>query len=286
MKIWRRKKEITKMIVGFIADLHIDRNFELSPIDYLEALVKLIKEKKLTMLIIGGDISNHFTTTIEFAENLQDRAEIPVYFIPGNHDFWEMDESQKNTKKIYQIYKDHPQSLIESPLKVNQNFTIVGHPAWYNYAVYDKNQFSVPELEQGKYRWSYWQDKVHLDWEMSDQEVSKRFADIIENDIKHVSTDQIILQTHIVTIPEFTMPMPHRVFDFFNAYMATDDLKDFHKEYNITHEIMGHIHFRGEIDRDHTRFITNSLGYRKEWRSRKLETELGQSLLVLDLDKE
>src|SRR5690625_1074017 len=274
------------MKVGFISDLHIDRNLELSPNDYLKTLNQTIAEQALNLLVIGGDISNHYSTTIRFIEDLQKQAGIPVYFNTGNHDFWEEEEAKKDTQGIYQIYKEHPQSLVESPLQLNEKFTLVGHPGWYNHAVYDDTKFSPKEVEKGKFRWAYWQDKLRVDWGMTDQEVSKYFSTIIEKDLETVTTDNIILQTHVVTIPEYTMPMPHRVFDFFNAYIATSDLKNVHNEYPISHQFMGHIHFRDKLQRDETQFITNSLGYRREWWSKDLYQEIQRSLVVLDLENE
>jgi putative phosphoesterase len=271
------------MKIGFISDLHIDRNHKVSAKEYLTMLRDIIVAKNLETLVIGGDISNHYTTTFKFVEELQKQAKIPVYFIPGNHDFWEEKEARKNTRKIYEHYQKHPQSLVESPLQLNEDYTLVGHPGWYNHAVYDKEQFSSEDVEHGKFRWAYWQDKLRMDWEMSDQDVSKRFANIIEKDLEEVTTENIILQTHVVTVPEFTMPMPHRIFDFFNAYMATNDLKHVHKEFPITHQFMGHVHFREKIIRDRTEFITNSLGYRREWWSEDLAKEVQRSLVILTL---
>ncbi len=273
------------MKIGFISDLHIDRNYERPPQDYLSILRTVAAERKLEMLVIGGDISNHYTKTLSFVEKLQSQAGIPVYFIPGNHDFWEEKEAVKDTKGIYQLYKAHPQSLIETPVRLNEEYTLVGHPGWYNHAIYDKERFSSDEVEHGKFRWTYWQDKLRMDWEMSDREVSKVFSQIIEEDLKKVTTPKTILQTHVVTIPEFTMPMPHRIFDFFNAYMATDDLKQIYTKYPISHQLMGHVHFRSEILRNETQFITNSLGYRREWWSKDLEREVQKSLYVLDLEE-
>jgi len=271
------------MKVGFISDIHADRHMELTVDDYLHTLIQTIAEEKLEMLVIGGDISNHYSTTTRFVERLQEQAEIPVYFIPGNHDFWEEKDAEKSTRVIYQLYKEHPQSLIESPLQINDEYTLVGHPGWYNHTVYDKDQFTAEEVEHGKFRWTYWQDKLRMDWDASDPKVSQHFTDIIKDDLEKVKTDKAILQTHVVTVPEFTMPMPHRVFDFFNAYMATDDLKTIHKDYPITHQIMGHVHFRASILKDDTRFISNSLGYRREWQSEDLQTEIKNSLVTLNL---
>lgn len=273
------------MKIGFISDLHIDRNKDISPKEYLKVMKETVIANHIEMLIIGGDISNHFTSTFHFVEELQKQTEIPVYFIPGNHDFWEDEEATKDTHGIYQLYKEHPQSLIEKPLQINEDYTLVGHPGWYNHAVYNRDRFSADEVEHGKFRWAYWQDKKRLDWQMSDKEVSQKFTNIIKKDLEKVTTKNILLQTHVVTVPEFTMPMPHRIFDFFNAFIATDDLKHIAKEYPISHQIMGHIHFREKIIKNQTEVITNSLGYRREWRTKNIKREIEHSLKVFDLSK-
>src|SRR5690625_5987805 len=95
------------MRVGFISDLHIDRNMEILPIQYLKTFVHMSKKQKLEMLIIGGDISNHYSTTIHFVEELQKRAEIFVYFIPGNHDFWEEPDAAKEDRKSTRLNSSH-----------------------------------------------------------------------------------------------------------------------------------------------------------------------------------
>src|SRR5699024_10880000 len=126
------------MRVGFISDLHVDRNVEVPSIKYLDTLLKISKEQNLKMLVIGGDISNHYFTNIRFVEELPKHAEITVNFIPGNHDFGEEQDATKDTRGIYQLYKEHPQSLIEHPLQLNETYTLVGHPGWYNHAIYDQ----------------------------------------------------------------------------------------------------------------------------------------------------
>lgn len=270
------------MKVSFISDLHVDLNPKASVNAYRYELLKLMEQEESELLVIGGDITNHYSTTIAFVEDLQKRAKIPVYFVPGNHDYWE-EKSNKDSWGIYKIYQEHPQSLIETPQQLTKDYTLVGHSAWYNHAVYDKDNFSAKEIEEGKYRWAYWQDKLNIDWKATDPEVSEYFAKVIRKDLDSVVTDKILLQTHVVTIPEFTMPMPHRIFDFFNAYIATDDLKNIQKEYPITHNFMGHIHFRAQIEKDGSQFITNSLGYSREWRSKSLKQELKDSIVTIEL---
>lgn len=270
------------MRVSFISDLHVDLNRYAPMSVYRYELSLLIEEEASDLLVIGGDISNDVRTTLSFVEGLEMDLGIPVYFIPGNHDFWE-ESVKKDTWGIYQIYQQHPQSLVESPVQLTDDYSLVGHPAWYNHAIYNKNKYDENEIEKGKYRFAYWQDKLNLDWQATDREVSKHFAEIIKKDLEKVQTDNIILQTHMITIPEFTMPMPHKLFDFFNAYIATDDLTGIHKEYPIDYQFMGHVHFRAQVKKEGSRFITNSLGYRREWRSQSLRQELKKAIITIEI---
>lgn len=272
------------MNIGFISDLHID-NFTYEPKDYIKELSKLIIELQLSRLIIGGDISNHYSTTIQFVEELQNVSKIPVHFIPGNHDFWDRRQSVQDidTMEIYQLYKHHPQCLIESPLMLTDKVGLVGHTAWYNYHNYNKDKFTLDQIAQGKYKGVTWQDMKYIHWPLSDQEMSKIFARLVEEDILKLSAEEVILVTHIVTIPEFTMKLPHRVFDFFNAYIATNDFDVLYAQYPIKYSVMGHIHFRKTLTRDDCTFISNSLGYVKEWPSNNMYAELKHAIQVIQL---
>lgn len=268
--------------IGFISDLHIDSSPRYATGDFLSTMAQVMQDRRVDALVIGGDIANHYSMTLKFVERLQNITGIPVYFIPGNHDLWEIDAEVKNTHEVYDIFKQHPQSLLEKPLRVSDQFTIVAHPGWYNHTYHDQ-RFSKDELEIGKYRMATWQDKVHMDWQITDPELSRLFAEQVEKDLLKVESNKIILVTHVITIPEFTIPMPHKIFDFFNAYIATNDFDSIYEKFNIDYSIMGHVHFRGSVNRDGTNFITNSLGYQKEWRTLEMYREMSQSLWVIDV---
>lgn len=272
------------MRMGFISDLHVD-NFTYEVQDYIEVLSEIISKNELEMLVIGGDITNSYKTTSDFVEELQDQTKIQVYFIPGNHDLWDRvsDREDINTMAIYNKYKNHPQCLIESPIMLNDRIGLIGHTAWYNYVKYNKEKFSLDKIKKGRYKGVTWQDKKYIQWPKEDPEMSKYFAEVIENDIQKLQAESYILVTHMITIPEFTMPLPHRVFDFFNAYIATDDLLSLYENYPIEKSIMGHVHFRGEVERKGTLYITNSLGYVKEWRSKDMRKEIQNALYICDV---
>src|SRR5699024_12282191 len=106
---------------------------------------------------------------------------------------------------------------------------------------------------------------------------------VIVNDISKLRAASYLLVTHMITIPEVTIPLSHRAFDFFNAYIATNDLLSLYENYPIEKSIMGHDHFRGEVERKGTLYITNSLGYVKEWRSKDMRKEIQNALYICDV---
>ncbi len=269
--------------IGFISDLHIDYLKNYTPNDLIEQLVYLAKQKAIDYLIIGGDISNAFEKTLSFIEQLHKALHpIKLYFIPGNHDYWQDYKETKETWKIHQLYQNHPLSLLNKPLLIEDQLAIIGHMGWYNHAYYNREKFSPSQIEAGRYKIATWQDKKRLDWQMTDEEVSQIFAEEIKDHLNQVTNRQVILVTHVVTTEKFIIPMPHRAFDFFNAYIATDDLEPWINHYPISHHIMGHVHIRHKLQQDKQFWITNSLGYEKEWRTSLLSQELAQSMYIYD----
>lgn len=271
------------MKLGLISDIHYDTYENLTKEDFFENIKQLVTENSLDTLVIGGDISNSHKTTFPFVEELQAQLNIPVYFVPGNHDYWEKNLVHKDSMKVYQNYVDHPQSLLESPVILSDKYALVGHSAWYNHAIHGQ-QFTEEELDKGIYGERTWQDKLNARWGMTDRELSKHFADLVKKDLEKVGDRDVVLVTHMVTIPDFTVPMPHEPFDFFNAFIATDDFDDIHRDYPIKYSSMGHVHYRGTVERDGITYICNCLGYQREWRSDDFQKELQASLFVLELE--
>lgn len=272
--------------IGIISDLHIDQpTVDESAIH--THLATLIRQKQIDMLLIGGDISNDYQRTFHFVEKLQIDTGVPVYFIPGNHDYWqtEIEKDAIDSWKIYEEFKHHPQSLIERTLDITTTTSVVGHSFWYNHAIY-ADRFSPEKIERGFYKGGWWQDKLHTNWGMSDKALSTYFTEIVDKQLAKINANrQIILLSHMVVIPEYTVPLPNRIFDFFNAYIATDDVAKLIDRYPITHVSMGHVHFRHQLKKDNgIHYLVNCLGYKKEWRSNKLAQELEDAMAILQVE--
>lgn len=270
------------MRIGVISDLHYDLNENYGETDFYYTLHEIVTEQQIDLLVIGGDISNSYETSTRFVEILQTVIDRPVKFIPGNHDYWEKDSDVKDSTAVYRRYTNHPQCLMERPLILNDHYALVGHSAWYNHSVHDP-RFSEEELELGVYGERTWQDKLNTNWGMTDRELSRKFAEIVRKDLEAVGEREVILVTHMVTVPEFTVKMPHPQFDYFNAFIATDDFDSLHQEFPIKHSCMGHVHYRHSFERDDISYSCNCLGYEREWRSEDFKKELEASLYTVDI---
>lgn len=320
------------MQLGFISDIHINY-LDMPFTEVVQLFVDSIRKHQLTHLFFGGDIANDWQQSIQFVERLQEASQIPIYFIPGNHDYWNqaaVNQSGRdhiNTWAIYDQFVQHPQSLLEKTLYLDEELIVVGHSAWYNHAYHglqpDGTPFRPEQFDSGTYYGRSWKDKEYINWQMSDGDVSRLMAcrvrdqleTVIQNysgsddsfnitgdfarrpDSRHYlfrenpslrpvgSSPVIILMTHIVTHPNFCVPMPHPVFDYFNAFIGTDDLRSILHDYPIHYHFMGHVHYRGEgIDRNGITTVVNCLGYPREWRSQHIVQELEEALYILNIN--
>lgn len=264
------------MNIGVISDLHIDRHQKLEPNDYLQVLVKVITTRELDLLLIAGDISNHYKLTAKFINNLEQLAAIKVLFIPGNHDYWTT-EADATSSDILQFYMSMEQCLIGKPYHLNDDWAIVGNTGWYDYSYADP-KFSLEKIAKRKYYGATWQDKVKIDWAIEDRKLSMIAAKQTIKDIEQVKQKKIILMTHIVTHPKFAVPTPHRIFDYFNAFIGTSDFESIYQSYNIKYSIMGHVHFRNSFKEQGVTYICPCLGYSREWRTADIENEIRHAL--------
>ena len=50
----------------------------------------------IELLLIAGDISNNYQMTADYINKIKQLLNIPVLFIPGNHDFWTNDTDRSS----------------------------------------------------------------------------------------------------------------------------------------------------------------------------------------------
>ncbi|KIH70394.1 metallophosphoesterase [Salinicoccus roseus] len=271
------------MRIGIISDLHVDRRHARYSIsDFEHLLADEVHRRKIELLLIAGDISSDYRITTNFIHSLMARTGIDIRFVPGNHDYWQPESEDTSSADIYRFYREHPESMIGAPLILDDDWAIVGHSGWYDYSYADA-RFSTEKIASGKFYGGTWQDKVRTSWPMDDPALSKAFADAVRQDLEEVGDRNIIMMTHVVTHRNFAVPTPHRLFDFYNAFIGTSDFDTFYKEFPIRYSIMGHVHFRHQFTDQGIHYICPCLGYSREWRTDDLAVEIGNTLQVIDI---
>jgi len=275
------------MKIGVISDLHIDTNGKaLNEDNYSQIVGEIILEHSIDLLLIAGDISNHYEMTQMFLETVQNNTKIPIYFVPGNHDYWAKDHEVTDTRVLHRYFLDKKETLINNPKIINDEWAIVGSPGWYDYGYGDLNKYSVEQYAKKKYKFAYWNDYHYIDWKASDKEVSQKMLKQLKKDIEKVKGYNLILMTHVATHPNFVVPLPNRLYDFVNAYLGAKDYEILYKEYpQIKYSIMGHVHFRKVVKEFGTTFLSACLGNRKHWSNKDdPKKEIEEALLTFKID--
>src|SRR5690625_1889532 len=270
------------MKIGVISDLHIDANSkeQYTKKDFEEALANELVEQKVDLALIAGDISNDHKLSYTFIKNVEKRINKKVLFVPGNHDYWDEVHDTKDTTLILDYFKQKKEVLIEKPFIINDEWAIVGHSGWYDYTFAD-GRFSIDELSERNYNGRTWKDKLYTDWKVNDRELSRRFAEVVRQDLEKVKNKKIILMTHMVTNKNFAVKMPHKVFDYFNAFIGTSDFDELIENYPIVYTIMGHVHHRESESESGRTHICACLGNINEWKSNNLDLELKDAMQII-----
>ncbi|WP_166626966.1 metallophosphoesterase [Jeotgalicoccus sp. S0W5] len=272
------------MKIGVISDLHIDRynDEKLQQKDFTLTLANEVNRQSLDVLLIAGDISNDHMRSYRFMQALEQMTGVVIYFVPGNHDFWNQSGDDKTTQEIHQFFKSTKYYKEGEPVDLGNGWAIVMNAAWYDYT-YASDRFSKSRLEERSYYGGTWQDLVRVDWGKSDPEISLEFAEKAAHDLEMIKDKKIILMTHVATHKAFRVPMPNRLFDYYNAFIGTSDFDTFYGDYDIKYSVMGHIHFRHQVIEGGVKYICACLGYRREWLTKDIVHEIRDALEIIEI---
>ena len=137
------------MKIGTISDLHIDRHTYINSEGYMQALVDCAIKRQLDLLIIAGDISNNYQMTCAFISQVKAQINIPVLFVPGNHDYWS-DQLDHSSTDIVTSFRQQPECLMTQPYIINDNWEILGQRLGMIIAmhmnVFQKNSYKAASI--------------------------------------------------------------------------------------------------------------------------------------------
>lgn len=269
------------MKIAVLSDIHFDINTSES--DSLEkALISHLKRVSPDYFILAGDLSNNYEKTLYYLEKIQNESGVKVLFVPGNHDLWNIEQPEKTTPFIYEKLKEFEGNICDNSVELNDEWVVMGDTLWYDYSFADR-KFSLEDLRTGKFTGRNWKDKIYIDWETGDIEMTNRFIRKLHGQIKKNIGKNIILVSHMLTHPHFTV-RNNELWKYFNAYLGTGNLERIYKDYpNIKYSIMGHVHYRKAFKENETEYICNCLNYRKEWFNKKAEDEVNLAMKVMEI---
>lgn len=278
------------MRIGLISDLHIDINKDY-PI--LELTAQAAAEGSVDVLIIAGDISETQSQTLQAIKTLQKLCAFPVYYVPGNHDMWNKNCSEKTTEEIDSIYKADSHCLSGKHIILEKNgkqMALVGDVGWYDYSMASP-EYSKDILNGMTMDGRTWQDKLFNQWTEDNQKQMKWCLDRLEEQLKACGHLPILAVTHMLPIKDFCVPeKPEGIkWGFFNAFLGSTAIEELYRRYSVKYAVCGHVHFRSCVQKDGIRHICPCLGYHTEWPLYQLAdnravTHIKDALYVLDVD--
>ncbi|MER2173621.1 MAG: metallophosphoesterase [Carnobacterium sp.] len=273
------------MKIGVLSDLHIDTNKKKLAENetFAGILVKQINHQNIDILLIAGDISSDYLVSQQFIDEVTERSGISVLFVPGNHDFWSLKNGETDTKKIYRFFEKQSNSLLNKPYILNDEWAVVGNGGWYDYGYADQEKYTKSEFDDMKLRIGVWQDKRYVHWGEENKQVAQWMLDKLEADLQSVGERKVILMTHVVTHPKFVVRLPHKIYDYFNAFLGSSSYEKMYQNYPIVYSIMGHVHFRKTLVDNQVNYICACLGGSKHWLTKDPEAEVVNALLTFQL---
>ncbi|WP_078551476.1 metallophosphoesterase [Bacillus alkalicellulosilyticus] len=270
------------MKLGYISDLHIDINRLRGKVDIIESLIDVCTELRLDALCIGGDVTNHYELTLETLYFLEDNLQFPVYFIPGNHDLWNESTPEIDTWQIYQQLQKYRHNLANGPQALTDDWVLIGDVGWYDFS-FRSDKYSEEKLREMKFKGRTWRDKELTSWTEDPASIHRYFLEKIERQLIENQSKNIVLCTHVVPNRHFIVPTPHRVWDYYNAFLGSEEYGVLAQKYKVAYMLCGHVHFRKKVIQDGTTFLCSCLGYLNQWREKETKREIRHAITKIIL---
>jgi putative phosphoesterase len=274
------------MRIGILSDLHVDRNNPGQEISVQEAVSRVAVEQGADLLLVAGDVSNDYELTIGVLREIEDRAGMPCLFVPGNHDLWNVEHPELNAWSIYEKLQAFERNLAAEPYRINEEWIVIGDAGWYDFSFgdsrYGEDEFL--KMERGQ---RVWKDKLYARWDRSPIEMSRFFRLKLRAQLERFKDRKIVLATHVVPHPHFTVATPHPVWDYFNAFLGSRSYGDLIREFesSVRFAVSGHVHYRKRIRVGGTELICNCLGDKPEWQhSERAYDEVSRAFVTVDLE--
>jgi len=268
------------MKIAIISDLHIDINKNHKVV---EALIDRCRKKEADLLLVAGDISEKVKLTIETVQKLKEELQIPVYYVPGNHDLWNKYDTGRKTDDMYRMFCEDENCLASGSKVIGEDITLIGDIGWYDYS-FGYGRYTKEEFDRMSHAGRTWQDFNFNDWSKDNEGKSEEMLRKLEQQLKDCKTKHKIVMTHMVPIPEFTVQQANEMWYYFNAFIGTEKLHELYQKYGVQYGICGHIHCRKRMKKDGITYICPCLNYDTEWggEEKDVAKEMEEALVLLE----
>ncbi|PKL06663.1 MAG: hypothetical protein CVV53_03130 [Spirochaetae bacterium HGW-Spirochaetae-9] len=274
------------MRIGLISDIHVDINRIGGREIVSDLLAAESRRRDLDILLIAGDLSSDYRLSLATINRLSETSGARVLFIPGNHDIWNERHPDLKAWDTYDALLEHPANLARGPVLLEGTWAIAGDLGWYDFSWGDPS-FSFEDFSRMEYGGRTWQDKIKSIWDRDTLDVHRMFVERLGKALDSLAGRQILLATHVVQVPEFTVRPPDDMWKYFNAFLGSPEYGTLCQERGVALAVCGHVHYRKTVKKGGTEFVCPCLGYVAEWPvPSDPAQEIAKTLTVYDLGKD
>lgn len=252
------------MKIGLISDIHVDINMLRGEEVISGLLAAESRGRGLDLLLVAGDISSDYRLTLATLERLRADSGARVLFVPGNHDIWNERHPGLVAWDTYNALLGDPSNLARGPVFLENGWAIVGDLGWYDFS-YGDPSFTRDDFARMQYGERTWQDKKYSLWDRGTLEVHAMFMERLAAALDLARGRRLLLATHVVQVPEFTVSPAGRMWKYFNAFLGSPEYGELCQNRGVELAVCGHVHYRRRVRKGRTEFVCPCLGYTAEW---------------------
>lgn len=250
-----------------ISDLHLERKKNR---EALEQLAHFPDDG----LILAGDICSTVEQLDDALESLTKKFK-QLFWVPGNHELWLTNEDHNSSvEKYHDLVKVCRRWQVATPeddyqhwIHEDRKFLIVPMNLLYDYSFRPDHIEEHQVIDWAKESGVLCRDEHLFDvgeYESIQQWCWERISYTQQRLAACDKNTPLILVNHFPLRYDLvrTMRIPR-----FSIWCGTKHTENWHKDFNVSAVISGHLHMRSTDYRDGVRFEEVSLGYPNDWRS-------------------
>lgn len=259
------------MRIFAISDLHADfrENFQwvgqVSDLDYRD-----------DVLLIAGDVS-HQLDRVEAVFDLLNKKFAHLFFVPGNHDLWVLEEDVPDSvEKFYRLMDLCTRCEVMTHPQVMDEVWVVPLFSWYRLPDLGADSLFAPKRgEDPSLR--IWSDHRFTKWPMDADQIVDYFVRLNRPFLSQVKKDKpVITFSHFLPRQDLIFSTeaerkqvppgardPHPDFNF-SRVAGTSLLDEQVRLLNAHTHVYGHQHRNRERVIEGVRYVSHCLGYRRE----------------------